>query len=144
VRYALPAPFIYLTLSAGSPFAVLMLGVISAWLLLKTWSTAGRIRSVLPIVFGWIAGLGLSAPAWLMLVEYYRFSTRGAWPDALQWSWVVPWDAWLGLALPSYTTDWRHFFGTLHPHFCIEMAGGLVPLAGVVACYAQKRGRFIR
>jgi hypothetical protein len=144
VRWLLPAPFIYLTLSAGSPFAVLMLAIVSMWLLIRSLASERRRQSIGPLVFAWGAGLGLSAPAWLMLMEYYHNSVRGAWPQALQWSWTVPPSAWLGLIVPSFITDWRQWNGLPKPHFCIEMAGGFVPFAALVAISTRRPAEFIR
>jgi hypothetical protein len=178
IRWLLPAPFVYLTISAGSPFAVLMLTVITAWLTIKTLATTSgivrvpvtgtqaslpvrtagfqpapdsppvnprtgrmpvirtgwkpvflvRVRTIAPIAFGTLAGIALSAPSWMALIEYHRFSTRGDWGLLPQWSWVVPWRAWLGLLWPAFQTEWTGFFGKPEQHICIEMAGALLPL----------------
>ena len=144
IRWLLPAPFIYLTLTAGSPFAALMLAAVLAWLLTMTFFKTESLRSVAPILFGIAAGLGLSAPAWLMLIEYHQGSTRAAWGSEIQWNWIVPAKAWLGLVLPSFTTPWRHWEGAVLPHFCIEMAGGLVPFAACCAAVSASGRAWIR
>src|SRR5205085_12705470 len=81
----------------------------------------------------WVVGLGLSAPAWLMLLEYTPHTVRGQTPSLGLWHyWTVPVDGLLGLVFPGYATLWD-MFGFSKPHLSFEMAGGLVPAAILVA-----------
>jgi hypothetical protein len=131
--------FLYLAVAAGWPFTVLMLAVLSAWLTVRTlcrhpWTTAW------PVPAAWLIGLGLSAPAWLLLLEYAGETVRGDTPlTKLSVRWVVPPAGWVGLAFPTYFTYWS-VFERSKLHACAEMTGGLVPLA-VLAAALWRRGR---
>lgn len=127
-RWLAPALFLYLVLAAGHAFSVVMLGLITLMLLAR----AGR-RSFGPLAAAWGLGLLLSAPAWLMLVEYQRNSARADWGWAWQLSWVVPWRAWLAIGLPTLMTEWRGFWDQVIPHYGIEFAGALLPAAVLLA-----------
>src|SRR5207253_7593774 len=43
------------------------------------------------------------------------------------WQWLVPWNAWPGLILPSWTVNWSNFSSRFAPHGATELACGLVP-----------------
>src|SRR6516165_9436303 len=78
-RFLWPTPFVYLLVTGGFPYTVLMLLLLIAWLAIKTmWerpeSRDGRDAKapptlVLPMLFGVALGFGLSAPAWLALFD---------------------------------------------------------------------------
>src|SRR5215471_21150898 len=76
-RFLWPAPFVYLLVTGGFPYTVLMLLLLVGWLSIKTmWSRqVGKRRdrcdsksphtfALLPMLFGVALGFGLSAPAW--------------------------------------------------------------------------------
>ena len=131
--------FLYLAVTAGWPFTVLMLILLSAWLTARTlWRR--RWLAPWPVAAAWLIGLGLSAPAWLMLLEYSAATIRGTrhW-DATNPTWMIPPDGWLGLIFPSYFTLWD-VWGHPKMHACVEMTGGLVPLA-VLGATMLRRGR---
>jgi hypothetical protein len=132
-RYAVPAVFLYLLITAGWPFTVLMAGLLSAGLAVRNRSEDGSWRSSWPIVAAWVAGLSLSAPAWLMLLEYTGETVRAHTPPlTLNWEWRVSPMALFGLALPAVPTPWVVF--NLHRwHTNLELAGGLAPLAALLA-----------
>src|SRR3954471_24110844 len=67
-RFLWPAPFVYLVLTGGFPYTVLMLALVAAWLAIKSLGQTRRIVSLLPLFFGALLGVGLAAPAWLALL----------------------------------------------------------------------------
>src|SRR3954465_2132842 len=84
-RWIWPAPFVYLLVTGGFPYTVLMLLLLIAWLSIKTiWERPqggdGRDTkvpptfAVLPMLLGVALGFGLSAPAWLALLDLVQGS----------------------------------------------------------------------
>src|SRR5437016_3300778 len=79
-RFLWPAPFVYLVITGGFPYTVLMLAVLVAWLSAKSmWSRqVGKPRDrrdtqvppTLLMLSGVALGAGLAAPAWLALLDY--------------------------------------------------------------------------
>src|SRR3954470_10565106 len=78
LRFLWPAPFVYLVITGGFPYTVLMLGLVGAWLGIKSLGQTRRPFSILPLIVGGILGVGLAAPAWLALLDYARDSARVA------------------------------------------------------------------
>ena len=138
--WLLPVPFVYLLLTGGFPYTVVRLGLVTAWLGVRAIS-ARRWRALWPLAVGWVFGLMLSAPAWLSLLEYIRGSHRsqGAGPD--KFAWTVPLHALPGLILPDWTVYWHDFANRPSSHAALELIGGLVPIAGLAAAFAARRGR---
>src|SRR5215831_3302368 len=68
-RFLWPAPFVYLLVAGGFPYTVLMLLLLIAWLSIKSLVQARSIFSILPLLLGTALGFGLSAPAWLALLD---------------------------------------------------------------------------
>ena len=145
-RFLWPAPFVYLLVTGGFPYTVLMLLLLIAWLSIKTmWSRqVGKGRdgrdtkvpptfAVLPMLFGVALGFGLSAPAWLALLDLVQGSARELQSAAAHWQWRVPPAALPGLILPSWTVNWTDFSSRGRPHAAAELACGLVAPAALVA-----------
>jgi hypothetical protein len=157
-RFLWPAPFIYLLITGGFPYTVLMLGLVLVWLTLRTMFQAGAIGNfnpprtrpnspggsvnhsyleqltgIWPLFVGVILGLGLAAPAWLALLDYVHGSVRESLHPSAHWQWLVPWHAWPGLILPSWTVNWSNFSTKLAPHRAVELACGLVAPAALLA-----------
>jgi hypothetical protein len=82
---------------------------------------------------GVILGFGLAAPAWLSLLDYVHGSARQSLDAAAHWQWLVPWNAWPGLILPSWTVNWPNFLTKLKPHLAAELACGLIAPAVLLA-----------
>src|SRR6266704_4319141 len=137
-RFLWPAPFVYLLVTGGFPYTVLMLLLLIAWLSIKSLGQTRGIRSILPMLFGVALGFGLSAPAWLSILDLIQGSARELQPASAHWQWLVPPAALPGLILPSWTVNWADFYTCYVPHTATELACGLVPpvalLAGLVAC----------
>jgi hypothetical protein len=126
IAFVWPAPFVYLVVTGGFPYVVVMLAVLCVWLSIKSLVSTGRITSVLPMLLSVALGLGLSAPAWLALFDYVHGSAREAQPAAAHWQWIVPWSALPGFILPSWTVNWADFSTRMVPHPGTELACGLV------------------
>ena len=109
-RFLWPAPFIYLLVTGGFPYTVLMLGLVLLWLTLRTIFQIGAIDNVSPtrtrpnesggsvsrgylkqltriwpLFVGVILGLGLAAPAWLALLDYVHGSARQSLHPSAHW-----------------------------------------------------------
>src|SRR5438874_5963875 len=83
-RFLWPALFVYLLITGGFPYTVLMLALLLAWLALravfevddiasparKRRGGLARLTRIWPLLSGVALGLGLSAPAWLALFDY--------------------------------------------------------------------------
>src|SRR5207248_9944517 len=160
-RFLWPAPFVYLLITGGFPYTVLMLVLVLVWLILRTVFGIGaidfhrlgtahselggsvngpylnRLTGIWPLFVGVVLGLALAAPAWLSLLIYVHGSARQSLDAAAHWQWLVPLNAWPGLILPSWTVGWPNFLTKLEPHPAAELACGLIApaalLAGLVA-----------
>src|SRR4030095_15206764 len=82
--------------------------------------------AVLPVFFGVALGFGLSAPAWLALLDLVQGSARELQSAAAHWQWRVPPAALPGLVLPSWTVSWTDFSSRSRPHTADEFAFWLV------------------
>jgi hypothetical protein len=145
-RFLWPAPFVYLLVTGGFPYTVLMLLLLIAWLSVKAiWCRqVGKSRdgrdanlppreSILPMLLGVALGFGLSAPAWLALLDLIQGSARELQSPSAHWQWRLPPAALPGLILPSWTVNWTDFSTRSRPHTAAELACGLVAPAALVA-----------
>lgn len=136
-RFIWPAPFVYLVVAGGFPYTVLMLGLVAAWLGIKSLGQTQKVGSVLPLLLGILLGFGLAAPAWLALFDYVHGSARAGQSSVEHFQWRVPVAALPGFILPGWMVNWADFSSRLMPHTATELACGLVPpvalLAGVMA-----------
>jgi hypothetical protein len=139
-RFLWPALFVYLLVTGGFPYTVLMFLLLIAWLLIKFLVQTRSIRSVLPMLFGVALGLGLSAPAWLALLDHVQGSARELQSPMAHWQWLVPPAALPGLILPCWTVNWSDFTSRHLPHTATELACGLVASTALVAGFLW-RGR---
>ncbi|MDP9098293.1 MAG: hypothetical protein M3N48_04775 [Verrucomicrobiota bacterium] len=136
-RFLWPAPFVYLVVTGGFPYTVLMLGLVAAWLAIRSLGQTRKLTSILPLLFGVMLGLGLAAPAWLALLDYVHGSMRAAQDSVEHFQWRVPAAALPAFILPNWTVNWTDFSSRLVPHTAAELACGLVSpvalLAGLIA-----------
>jgi hypothetical protein len=132
-RWLWPAPFVYLLVTGGFPYTVLMLLLLIAWLSMKSLVQTRNILSILPLLIGVALGFGLSAPAWLGLLDLVQGSARELQAAAAHWQWRVPPAALPGLILPSWTVNWTDFSSRARAHTAAEMACGLVAPAALIA-----------
>lgn len=156
-RFLWPAPFVYLVVTGGFPYTVLMLLLLIAWLAIKFATanpprrTAGGslaqtrgILSVVPMLFGVALGFGLSAPAWLAILDLVQGSARELQPARAHWQWLVPPGALPGLILPCWTVNWADFSNRYLPHTAAELACGLVAPAALIAGLVWRARALVR
>jgi hypothetical protein len=141
-RWFVPAIFVYLLISAGNPYALIMGALVAGrefipLLLQRRWHVASAF-----ILAGFL-GIGLSAPAWLALVELMHGSSRESWGAITHDSWKVPWLAWTALFLPALESKWCTFFLTWQRHVTVEMIAGMIPTAACLAAIIHSRGHFV-
>ncbi len=139
-RVLLPAPFIYLLITGGFPYTIGMLALVTAWLGLRSLVTEHDWCAPLRLTSGWLLGLGLSAPAWMSLLEYTPGSRRSV-ERFIPNQWLVPLKALPGFVVPSWTVNWHQFEAKIGSHHAIELACGLAPIVILiaVACTIPKR-----
>jgi hypothetical protein len=77
-RWLWPAPFVYLLVTGGFPYTVLMLLLLIAWLSIKSLAQTRNILSIIPLFIGLVLGFGLSAPAWLALLDLVQAGINSA------------------------------------------------------------------
>ena len=137
-RFLWPAVFVYLLVTGGFPYTVLMLLLLIAWLSIKSLVESRSILSILPMLFGVALGFGLAAPAWLALLDLVQGSARELQSAAAHWQWRVPPAALPGVILPSWTVSWTDFSSRSLPHTATELACGLVGPAVLIAGFAWR------
>ena len=91
-----------------------------------------------------VLGFGLSAPAWLALLDLVQGSARELQSAAAHWQWRVPPAALPGLILPSWTVNWTDFSSRNLPHTAAELACGLVAPAALVAALIWRPRLLVR
>jgi hypothetical protein len=137
-RFVLPGIFLYLLITAGWHFTVLMAGIVTLWLMLRTWAEKRRPLAVWPCVAAWAVGLGLSSPAWMMFLEYIANTARGQRQQVyFSDSWMVSLDNLPNLVFPHFISYSGVYYDS--PHMGIELTGGLVPLV-ILASALFRRG----
>lgn len=132
-RFLWPAPFVYLLVTGGFPYTVLMLLLLIAWLSIKFFVQTRRITSILPMLLGVALGFGLSAPAWLAILDLVQGSARELQPASTHWQWIVPPAALPAFILPCWTVNWSNFSSHYLPHTGTELACGLVAPVALIA-----------
>jgi hypothetical protein len=132
-RFLWSAPFVYLLITGGFPYTVLMLVLVAAWLAIRSLGQTRRLGSILPLLLGILLGLGLSSPAWLALLDYVHGSARAVQDAAEHFQWRVPIAGLPGFLIPNWTVDWADFSSRLMPHTATELASGLVPPVALLA-----------
>ena len=141
-RFLWPAPFVYLLVTGGFPYTVLMLLLLIAWLSIKFLVQTRKVTSVLPMLLGVALGFGLSAPAWLAILDLVQGSARELQPASTHWQWIVPPAALPAFILPCWTVNWSNFSGHYRPHTGTELACGLVAPVVLIAGFIW-RGRML-
>ena len=143
-RFLWPAPFVYLLVTGGFPYTVLMLLLLIAWLSTKSLVKTRNTFSIIPLFIGLVFGFGLSAPAWLALLDLVQGSARELQSAAAHWQWRVPLAALPGMILPSWIVNWTDFSSRSLPHTAAELACGLVAPAALVAGLVWRGRRVVR
>ena len=143
-RFLWPAPFVYLLVTGGFPYTVLMLLLLVAWLSIKSLVRTRQVFSILPLLVGVALGFGLSAPAWLALLDLVQGSARELQSPAAHWQWRVPPAALPGLISPWWTVSWTDFSSRARPHTAAELACGLVAPAAVIGAFLWRARQLVR
>jgi len=154
-RFLWPAPFVYLVVTGGFPYTVLMLALLIAWLACRAVALRGggsiepagqsqSLTSILPMFVGVALGFGLSAPAWLALFDYVRGSARVTQTTLAHWQWIVPWRALPAFVLPGWTVNWTDFSTRQLSHIGTELACGLVAPAALIAGFIWRPRMLMR
>jgi hypothetical protein len=143
-RFLWPAPFVYLLVTGGFPYTVVMLLLLIAWLSIKSLVQTRTIFSMIPMFVGVALGFGLSAPAWLALLDLVQGSARELQSPAAHWQWRIPPAALPGLILPSWTANWIDFSSRSRPHTAAELACGLVAPAALITGLVTYGRQFVR
>ncbi|HVG22998.1 MAG TPA: hypothetical protein VND45_02490 [Thermoanaerobaculia bacterium] len=121
--FLLTALSLYLLVSAGWPYAVLMAFAVALTAVVRRqWRMC--IASAL--------GFGLAAPAVLMLLEYFPYTARDSAATAIEQLWAVPPAGLFAFIVPAFSATWKVFAGAL-PHPGVELLGAFVPLAALAA-----------
>jgi hypothetical protein len=144
LRFLWPAPFVYLVVTGGFPYTVLMLLLLILWLAIKTFGERRNIFSVVPMLFGVALGFGLSAPAWLAILDLVQGSARELQPAKAHWQWLVPPAALPGFILPCWTVNWSDFSNRYVPHTATELACGLAAPAALIAGICSRARMVVR
>src|SRR5439155_17960319 len=63
-RFLWPAPSVYLLVTGGFPYTVLMLLLVIACLAVRDTLSARQLTRIIPMLVGVLLGFGLAAPAW--------------------------------------------------------------------------------
>lgn len=114
---------LYLLVSAGWPYAVLMAFAVGCTAVIrKQWKMCAAS----------LVGLGLAAPSVLMLLEYFPYTARDSMAAQVEAMWFVPPAGFFGLVIPAFAAIWNVFAGPL-PHPSVELLGAFVPLAALLA-----------
>src|SRR5437588_1171482 len=132
-QFLWPAPFVYLVVTGGFPYTVLMLALLIAWLSIKSLVETKSWASILPMMIGAMLGFGMSAPAWLAIFDYVHGSARELQTSSAHWQWIVPWRALPGFILPCWTVNWADFSARYLPHTATELACGVAAPAALIA-----------
>jgi hypothetical protein len=143
-RFLWPAPFVYLLVTGGFPYTVLMLLLLIAWLSTKSLVQTRNVFSILPLLIGVVLGFGLSAPAWLALLDLVQGSARELQSAAAHRQWRVPPAALPGLISPWWTVNWTDFSSRSLPHTATELACGLVAPAALLAGFVWRAQQLVR
>jgi hypothetical protein len=143
-RFLWPAPFVYLLVTGGFPYTVLMLLLLIAWLSIRSLIQTGKLFSIVPMLLGVALGFGLSAPAWLALLDLVQGSARELQSAVAHRQWRVPPAALPGLILQSWTVNWTDFSSRGLPHTATELACGLVAPAALIAGFTSHARQLVR
>jgi hypothetical protein len=143
-RFLWPAPFVYLLVTGGFPYTVGMLAVVIVWLALKSLGETKKLSALFPMLFGVALGVGLSAPAWMALIDYIHGSARQLDPARSHFQWLVPPAALPAFILPNWTVNWTNFGSRSSPHTSAELACGLVAPVALIAGFVRRRVQLVR
>jgi hypothetical protein len=96
------------------------------------------------MLFGVALGFGLSASAWLAILDLVQGSARELQPARAHWQWLVPPAALPGLILPCWTVNWADFSNRYLPHMATELACGLAAPAALIGGLVWRARALVR
>ncbi len=135
-----------LIFTSGWPYSCLMIMLIAAQSAGNLLSQKKPPRTALPIFWSMLLGLGLSAPAWLMLIEYSRSTVRALTqsPLTLQTEFMLPSKAYLATILPSLKAYWNVPWNLGTQIVSSDMHIGLAPVIILATAFLTLRVRLFR
>ncbi len=127
---------LYLLITAGWPYSVAMAVAVAAMNVLsglarRRWQVAFTMSGAS------LLGVGLAAPAVLMLLEYFPYTARTAAAMKFEFAWLVPGTALFGLIVPAFSVVWPGFARSAE-HPAVELLGAFVPLAAITAAFGRR------
>jgi hypothetical protein len=117
---------LYLLITGGAPYVVAMAAVVALM------NVVGHRRRALAMIGASALGLMLSAPAVLMLLEYFPVTARSNAATAFEDLWIVPLRALFAFVVPAFSARWETFLGPMQRPG-VELLGAFVPLAAIAA-----------
>ena len=123
---------LYLLITGGAPYVVAMAALVALM------NVVANRRDALRIIGASALGLMLSAPAVLMLLEYFPATARSNAATMFENLWVVPVRALFAFLVPAFATEWQTFRGPM-VRAGVEMAGALVPIVALIAAARPRR-----
>lgn len=140
---ALAAVPMALVLLAGWPFATAMLALVTFYIVLRPNGGPSRLSRAARIGLAGALALGLSAPAWMTLLAHGTATTRASDTSRLAATWLVPWDAWPGMVIPTWSVLWHTNMGWVLSN-SPTLFNGLVPVVGLMVGWRMKGREFFQ
>ncbi len=125
-RPLLVTPITYATAVAGWPYTVGIAGLVGSWLVVDKVRRTRDVRWAATAVFAAALGLGLAAPALLMLRQYAAASVRLRSLPGTVHAWTVPLGALPGLLTPIWHANWHGV-----DHLVFRVAPELLSVVGL-------------
>ncbi len=131
---------LYLVLTGGFPYTVLMVGLVTVAATARSLPdlrAAERWQALAGLAFAWICASLLASPALWALLTLVQGSARPDRVHGITTAWTVPWRALAGILLPSFATPWPDFAALPQRRAAIELAGAALPAALLVGALAR-------
>jgi hypothetical protein len=110
-----------------------MIALVTGLIALRAGLSRGRVGRLRPVALAWVVALGLSAPAWLAIVEFNGWTARGEVSFfTLQFDHLLSPSHLPGLLFPGHRTRLDQEVGPASA-FNAELVGGLVPVVVLLA-----------
>lgn len=134
---------IALMITTGWPFTLVAAASLTAALAADAWLVERRVAALTRFAAAWLVGVGLAAPALAMWIAQLAASHRAGTGLFADPAWRVPLAALPGLVLPAVHAEWFAFVAQVRKP-AHELAGGLVPLAALLAAALARTPGFWR
>lgn len=124
---------LYLVIAAGWPFAMMMVGLLTACLCVDWMLQARRVLAPWPLLAAWVLALGFAAPLLLTFLEYGKMTARAQTTGIqVDRQWMAPFAGLAGLVVPTVQAWWVVYGSGWAVRACGEFAGGLVPVCALL------------